>query len=39
MIVDFRLTDEEADRYLENRRRKGFNSIVVNLINTSSGVR
>jgi hypothetical protein len=26
------LTEEEAERYLENRRQKGFNSIVVNLI-------
>jgi len=26
------LTEEEAERYLENRRLKGFNSIVVNLI-------
>jgi hypothetical protein len=26
------LTKEEAERYLENRRRKGFNSIIVNLI-------
>ncbi len=26
------LTEEEAERYLENRREKGFNSIVVNLI-------
>ena len=26
------LTKEEAEQYLENRRRKGFNSIIVNLI-------
>jgi len=26
------LTDDEVERYLENRREKGFNSIVVNLI-------
>jgi hypothetical protein len=26
------LTKEEAEEYLENRRRKGFNSIVVNLL-------
>jgi hypothetical protein len=26
------LTKEEAEEYLENRRRKGFNSIIVNLI-------
>ncbi|MCI0620071.1 MAG: glycoside hydrolase family 140 protein [Acidobacteria bacterium] len=26
------LTKEEAKRYLENRRKKGFNSIIVNLI-------
>jgi len=26
------VTEEEAERYLENRRQKGFNSIVVNLI-------
>ena len=26
------LTREEAEQYLENRRRKGFNSIIVNLI-------
>lgn len=26
------LTKEEAERYLENRKRKGFNSIIVNLI-------
>ncbi len=26
------LTEEEAERYLENRRQKGFKSIVVNLI-------
>ena len=26
------LTKEEADQYLENRRRKGFNTIMVNLI-------
>lgn len=26
------LTDEEADKYLEARRRQGFNSIIVNLI-------
>jgi hypothetical protein len=26
------LTKEEAEQYLENRRRKGFNSIMVNLI-------
>lgn len=26
------VTDEEAERYLEDRRRKGFNTILVNLI-------
>ena len=26
------LTEKEAERYLQNRRSKGFNSIVVNLI-------
>ncbi len=26
------LTNEEADQYLEDRRRKGFNSLIVNLI-------
>src|SRR5580765_888031 len=26
------LTNEEAERYLEDRKRKGFNSIIVNLI-------
>jgi hypothetical protein len=26
------LTDDEAEAYLENRRQKGFNSIIVNLI-------
>jgi hypothetical protein len=26
------VTEEEAERYLENRRRKGFNASVVNLI-------
>jgi DNA-directed RNA polymerase subunit N (RpoN/RPB10) len=26
------LTNEEAEQYLENRRRKGFNSIIINLL-------